>query len=30
MAGMREAIEQGTFEDFRQQTKAQWAAGLPD
>ena len=30
MAGMRAAIEQGRFEAFRAETKAQWAAGLPD
>ena len=30
MAGMREAISQGTFEQFRQRTKEQWQAGLPD
>ncbi len=30
MDGMRTAIEQGRFDDFRRETKAQWAAGLPD
>ena len=27
MAGMRAAIEAGTFEDFRAQTKEGWARG---
>ncbi len=30
MAGMRAAIEEGRFEDFRRETKARWAEGLPD
>ncbi len=30
MAGMRTAIEQGRFEDFRRETKARWSEGLPD
>jgi queuine tRNA-ribosyltransferase len=29
MAGMRAAIEQGRFHEFRDATKAGWAAGLP-
>ncbi len=27
MAGIRRSIEEGTFEEFRVRTKAQWAQG---
>jgi len=30
MAGIRAAIEQGRFEEFRRETKKRWALGLPD
>ena len=30
MAGIREAIAQGRFEEFREKTKRQWREGLPD
>ncbi len=30
MAGIREAIAQGRFEDFRRETKARWRAGMPE
>ena len=30
MAGIRDAIEQGRFEQFREETRRQWRQGLPD
>ncbi len=30
MAGIREAIAQGRFEDFRRETKARWRNGMPE
>jgi len=30
MTGIREAIEQGRFEEFRRETKERWARGLPE